>query len=262
MSGVIQDIPVAGASLVVETEGVGRPLVLVHGLGDDRHAWDPICSSLSREHRLIRYDLRGFGESSEIGQEPFRHSRDLLTVLDTLQIPECDLLGVSMGASICLNLTLDCPERVRRLVLISPSLVGWEWSDEWRSDWARITEAARQDGIAAARELWWNHPIFSTTRANPVARDHLQTSISRYAGRHWLDNNEEAALPDLERLHTLAAPTLLLSGAKDLPDFRLIADLIEGSTPRVSRIDFAEAGHLLHLEYPVEVVAHVSTFLK
>src|ERR1700753_2378644 len=147
MSGVMQKIAVDGAALVIETVGTGCPLLLVHGLGDDRRAWDPICGLLSEERRVIRYDLRGFGESLEFGQTPFRHSSDLHDVLDSLAIAQCDLLGVSLGGSVCLNFALDFPERVGRLALISPSLVGWEWSDEWRSYWVQVTEVARQDSI-------------------------------------------------------------------------------------------------------------------
>ena len=68
-------------------------------------------------------------------------------------------------------------------------------------------------------------------------------------------------MPDLDRLPALAVPALLLTGARDVADFRLIADLIEGSAPGVQRIDIGGAGHLLHLERPVAVVEHIRRFL-
>lgn len=257
----MHSIPVNGAHLVAETTGHGEPFVLLHGLGDDRRTWDPIASVFSPERMVVRYDLRGYGESVEPGAVPFRHAQDLRVVLDTLGIDRCDLMGVSMGGSVALNFSLDFPERVRRLVLISPGLVGWEWSDEWRALWTQITAAARNTGIAEARELWWNHPLFATTRQHSAASDSLRRGILNYSGKHWLHDNEEPAYPDLDRLHALSMPTLLLTGTQDLADFRLIADLIEAAAVQVSRIDVDGAGHLVYLEYPEIVVSAVRRFL-
>jgi pimeloyl-ACP methyl ester carboxylesterase len=236
--------------------------VLLHGFAADRRSWDQITSVLSRERRIVRYDLRGYGESVESGRVRFRHSRDLLAVLDKLKIAHCDLLGVSMGGSVAVNFALDFPARVRRLVLISPGLVGWEWSDQWRALWTRITDAARNQDISQARELWWNHPLFSTTRSRHVPSEILRDEISRYSGKQWLYDDEEPALPDLDRVPTLHSPTLLITGTRDLADFRLIADLIEAAAPHVHRIDIDGAGHLPQLECPLEVINEVSTFLS
>jgi pimeloyl-ACP methyl ester carboxylesterase len=52
-------------------------------------------------------------------------------------------------------------------------------------------------------------------------------------------------------------PTLLLTGGRDFTDLRLIADVIAGAAPEVRRIDFAGAGHMLHLERPAEVAAAI-----
>lgn len=262
VNSALQTVPASGASLVVETQGQGYPAVaLVHGFADDRTTWNRVCIALSQRRQVVRYDLRGYGESAEFGDAPFRHGHDLLLILDRLKIDRCDLLGASMGGSIALNFALDHPGRVRRLVLISPGLVGWEWSAEWRTLWDRITDAARGGRMAEARELWWIHPLFATARAHAEAREQLRESISRYSGKQWIADNEEPALPDLDRLTSLAVPTLLLTGARDLADFRLIADLIEGAAPNVSRVDFEGSGHLLHLERPEEVIARVEKFL-
>jgi len=262
VTGLLHTIPVPGAVLVVEAQGEGAPpLVLIHGFGDDRHIWDRLSAALSQRRQVVRYDLRGFGDSVEHGNAPFRHSRDLLSILDTLGIPQCDLLGASMGGSVALSFALDFPARVRRLILISPGIVGWEWSPAWNDRWALITEAARKGEMASAHDLWWNHPLFETTRANPAAGECLRRSISRYSGRHWVADNEQPSLPDLDRLPALAVPTLLLTGSCDLPDFRLIADLIAGAAPDVSRFDVEGAGHLLHLERPQEVIIRIAEFL-
>jgi pimeloyl-ACP methyl ester carboxylesterase len=233
---------------------------LVHGFSGDRQTWVHIADVLAAKRQVIRYDLRGHG-ASQAGNVSYRHADDLLTVLDTLGIRQCDVVGVSMGGSISLNFALDHPERVRRLILISPGLVSWEWSDEWKALWAPIVEAARDGDIEAARELWINHPLFATARAHPDADRYLRQSVSGYSGSHWVADLEQPTLPDLDRLTSLSAPTLLIAGARDLPDFRLIADLIEAAAPRVRRVDVDGAGHLVHLERLAEVIGQIRAFL-
>jgi pimeloyl-ACP methyl ester carboxylesterase len=261
VSSVTQTIEVAGATLMVETAGLGDPLVLLHGFGDDRHSWDVLVAALVSERQVIRYDLRGFGQSSISARLPFRHSSDLQSLLDTLQLDRCDLLGISLGGSIALNLALNSPERVRRLVLINPALTGWDWSDDWRSRWREIRRTARACGVESAKALWWQHPLFDTARAIPTAAQQLRTRIARYAGTQWLYDDEEPALPDVDRLPTLSVKTLLLTGTEDQPDFRLIADLIEGAADSVTRVDMHDSGHLLTLEQPSQVLTRVREFL-
>jgi 2-succinyl-6-hydroxy-2,4-cyclohexadiene-1-carboxylate synthase len=247
----------------MDTQGEGEPVVLLHGFAGSRRTWDLIAPGLARRHRVLRYDLRGFGESMDIERLPFRHSRDLATVLDDLGLQSCALIGASMGGSVALNFALDSPARVRRLLLVSPAITAWEWSEEWRSLWRPIVKLARSGDLAGARELWWEHPLFATTRAMSGVADRFRESVQSYSGIHWAEGDlEEAAIPDVDRLAGLSVPALLLTGSEDLPDFRLIAGLIEAAAPGVRRIDYAGAGHLLHLERPEEVIADIAAFLE
>jgi 2-succinyl-6-hydroxy-2,4-cyclohexadiene-1-carboxylate synthase len=255
-------IEVPGASLMAESVGRGDPLVLLHGFGDDRHSWDTLVTALSPEREVIRYDLRGFGQSSIAARLPYRHAADLKALLDAFHLECCDLLGISLGGSIALNFALDHPQRVRRLVLINPALTGWDWSEDWRSRWLEIKRTARACGVEAAKALWWRHPLFDTARAIPAAAQQLRTRIARYAGTQWLYDDEEPALPDVDRLPALSVRTLLLTGTEDQPDFRLIADLIEGAASAVKRVDLQGSGHLLTLEQPLQVLARVREFLE
>ena len=256
----VLDVP--GARLAVETEGVGADVLLLHGFAGDRSLWDWIWPRLVQDRRAIRYDLRGFGESVEPGNAPFRHADDLAAVLDALRIDRCALVGVSMGGGIALNFALDHPDRVERLALVSPGLVAWEWSGEWRSAWGRIVRAAQGGDLGEARELWWRHPLFDTTRKVRSAALKLRASLDAYSGRHWAHGDNEApALPDVDRIGLLTSQTLLLTGAADLPDFRLIAGVIEAMAPEVTRIDYEGAGHMLHLERPERFAADLMRFL-
>lgn len=103
------------------------------------------------------------------------------------------------------------------------------------------------------------HPLFSTTRAS-AAGQALFESIMRFAGEQWIHDDHEPMLPDLERLHLLKVRTLLMSGARDFEDFRVIASMIEASASDMQRIEHAGLGHLLHLEDPEHCARAIGSF--
>lgn len=235
--------------------------VFVHGFGGDLHTWDLLWAAFGENLSAIRYDLRGFGQSIDNSNEPFNHADDLLAILDAKNIECCDLVGVSMGGAIALNFALDHAERVRNLLLISPGIVAWEWSDAWKALWRPIVTKARAGDMDGARQLWWQHPLFATTR-NSEGASALYESIMRYSGAQWVRENHKMMLPDIERLHQLCVRTLLLTGEQDFEDFRLTADLIEASATNLKRIDWPNRGHLLQLEDPGSCMREIVSFLN
>lgn len=245
----------------VEQRGTQPNTVFVHGFGGDLHSWDSIWPLLGDDLPTMRYDLRGFGQSPAPADEPFSHVEDLTALLDARGIDRVDLVGISMGGAISVGFALDHPKRVRSLVLISPGLMGWEWSEEWRQAWRAITIAARGGDMDRARQLWFEHPLFETTRASPAASA-LSESIARYSGAQWIRDPQRPVLPDVDRLHQLTQPILLLAGDRDMPDFRLAADLIAGSAPNVRRVDYPALGHMLTLEAPAQIAEAIRTFLR
>ena len=248
-------VAVEGATLAGERSGEGPPLVLLHGMAGERGDWNRLLAALPTDYPVLRYDLRGFGQSPSDDRE-YSHTDDLLALFDAQGIDRAPLLGLSMGGGVALNFALSHPERVSRLILVSPAMVGWEWSDEWKALWRGVSRAAREGDMALARERWWQHPMSAVARQSEAAGD-LRHAIDAYHGRQWIRDNQRDELPDVDRLHTLAMPLLLLTGEHDVADIRLIADVIEGAAPDVRRIDYAGAGHMLHLERAAEVAAAI-----
>ncbi|MFC0203735.1 alpha/beta fold hydrolase [Novosphingobium soli] len=255
-------IPVAGAVLAGERrDGHGTPLVLAHGFGGSRKDWQAVLAALPGERSLVAYDLRGFGESAAEASVAYSHADDLLALLDALGIAQADLCGMSLGGASVLNFALDHPERVRRLVLVSPLMVGWSWSADWIARWKEIGRAAREGDMDHARALWWDHPLFDAVRAGPGAPA-LRTSIAAFHGGQWVRDEQRPAFPDIDRLGSLQAPTLLLTGARDVEDFRLIAQVLEAMVPDLTRIDHADAGHMLNFETPATIAGQIDAFLQ
>lgn len=254
-------IHAAAVDFHAEQTGENPQAIFLHGFGGDLHAWDLVWPVLGNNFSALRYDLRGYGQSIDSAATPFHHADDLLAIMDALELDQCNVIGVSMGGSVALNFALDHPERVRNLILISPGMVGWDWSDAWRTLWQGIVDKARTGDMDAAKKLWWQHPLFATTRACE-AGSLLHESIQRFSGAQWIRNYEKENLPDVERLHTLGTRTLLLTGGRDVDDFRLIADLIEASAPDTTRIDWPEYGHLLNFDNPSGCARAIISFLS
>ncbi|MDE8653277.1 alpha/beta fold hydrolase [Novosphingobium album (ex Liu et al. 2023)] len=254
---------ILGEWLPGERRGEGddaRPLVLIHGFGGSRHDWAGVRNALPAGLPTLAYDQRGFGESTGPDGVAFSHAEDLLRLLDALGIATADICGMSLGGATALNFALNWPARVRRLVLVSPLMVGWSWTPEWVALWKAMGRAARAGDMATARELWWQHPLFAPTRESPAA-DTLRAAIAAFHGHQWIRDDQRNELPEIERLHRLAMPTLLLTGGRDLPDFRLMAEVIASAAPHVERIDHPDAGHMLTYERPREIAGEITRFL-
>lgn len=234
------------------------PLVLIHGFAGNLALWDGLIDAL-QPRPIIRYDLRGFGKSPLL-KAGASHSGDLKALLDELGIESCHLMGCSMGGSIAMNFALDFPGIVQKLILVSPGLTAWEWSDAWQEHWQDIVRCARSGDMPSARELWVQHPLFASTKRAGMF-DTLRNSIDDYSGIHWMrDDLEGDAFPDMERLHMMEAATHLVSGRWDIDEFRLISDIICSAIPDCTRDDI-DAGHMIPLEMPDRLAEIVETCL-
>jgi pimeloyl-ACP methyl ester carboxylesterase len=254
-------VPVGGAVISGEQRGAIPRLVFVHGMAGERHDWDRLLAWLPSDLTYLRYDLRGFGRSTAQEGVAFSHSDDLLAVLDARGVLAAGIVGLSMGGGIALNFALNHPRRVSRLILISPWMIGWEASHEWKTLWRAVAAAAQAGEMALARERWLRHPMFALVREDEELAAELCRSIEGYHGRQWIADDQRAEFPDIERLHTLAMPTLVLTGEHDLPDVRLIAQTIVAAAPDASRVDYAGAGHMVHLERASQAAATIGRFI-
>jgi len=119
---------VNGTTLYYEVAGDGHPLVLNHGGLVDNHSWDDQFDELAQHFKVIRYDMRGFGDSGMLknGMEPYSMERDLYSLLQFLGIEKAYMLGLSMGGSLAIDFTLQYPEMVDALITVGAGLSGSE----------------------------------------------------------------------------------------------------------------------------------------
>lgn len=257
------------SDLYREQAGDGPPVVLVHeGIADSR-MWEPQWQTFPRAHRTIRYDLRGFGRSP-IEPGVFSHARDLVALLDEVSLERTALVGGSIGGRVALEVAVEQPKRVEKLVLMDSALPGIDWSREIEAGWAE-EEAALEHGdldeaVEVSLRMWVDGPGRSPDDVDPAVRERV-----REMQRRALDlqaplgdqAREELLVPDVrERLDEVRASTLVLTGEEDQPDIHSIAEHLAEGIPGARRASIAGAAHLPSLERPTEFDALVLDFLK
>ena len=113
-------MPVAelpGVRLHYEDAGEGPPLVLLHGIGASRQDWEFNVPAFARHYRVIAPDLRGFGLSERSGNYSVAtFAGDIWLLLEQLGVADFHLIGHSMGGAVALQMAVDRPQRIRRLV--------------------------------------------------------------------------------------------------------------------------------------------------
>jgi pimeloyl-ACP methyl ester carboxylesterase len=247
-------LQVEGGEIYFESAGEGDSIVLLHGFGLDARMWEPQFDAFAPSHRVVRYDLRGFGRSSAPPPSPYSHEDDLKALLAHLEISRAHVVGLSMGGRMALRFAAAYPNAVRSLVLADPALDGQSWSEDWQKRWAEMCGAAKAGRIDDAKKSWLEHPLFDPARADTAIASLLATMIGDYSGWHWhnRDSARNPTPPLSQRLAEFLTPTLLITGDRDLPDFLGAAELLERALPNVRRWIVQGAGHMVNLEAPRE----------
>ncbi|HEX5841689.1 MAG TPA: 3-oxoadipate enol-lactonase [Pseudomonas sp.] len=238
-------------------------LVLSNSLGTDLHMWDAQAATFAEHFRVLRYDSRGHGQSlvTDGLYSIEQNGRDVLALLDALDIAKVHFCGLSMGGLIGQWLAINAPARIERLVLCNTAAkIG---SPEV---WNPRIDTVLRDGQAAMLALRdvsiarWFTPEFAAAEqalVEPVVGMLAATSPRGYAANC-------AAVRDAdfrEQLASIKAPTLIVCGTADAvttPEHgRFIQERIRGA----ELVEF-HAAHLSNVEAGAAFTRAVLTFLQ
>lgn len=254
----LQICKVAQGYLAFEARGKGLPIVLIHGFTFDMRTWDAQVEVLSQFFQVVRYDLRGFGRSS-LPRGPYSHVEDLQVLIQSLSLSAPVLIGLSLGANIALTYALENPGIVRALILASPGLPGFAWSEDRPPDAAAAI--AKSHGVKAARRFWLDHQLFASLRRFPSAFARVCRMVQDYSGWHWRGENPTTQASFIDRLSECTSPTLVMSGSLDVPGYRQIATKLSRDIPGAVLLTFANAGHVLNEEDPAGFLGAILDFV-
>jgi 3-oxoadipate enol-lactonase len=244
-----------------ELSGGKRPvLVLSNSLGADVSMWEPQMPELAPRFRVLRYDTRGHGQSSvTAGDYTIEQlGRDIIDLLDTLQLDRVHFCGLSMGGVIGIWLGVNAPNRLHRLVLCNTAArIGTK--EMWN---ARIA-LTRRDGmkpVAAAVIERWFTPEFRAAFPERVAKAQSMLENTPPAGYAACC----AAIRDMDQrdaVERIALPTQIIYGGKDpvtpAADAEFMNERIAGS----AKVEL-NAAHLSNVEQPDAFTEALSSFLS
>ena len=254
-----------GARLNVDIAGEGEPVILLHGFTFDLRMWESQVEPLAARHRVVRYDLRGYGLSTL--PQPgvlYSHADDLAALAARLGASRPHLVGFGLGGRVALDYALAYPGRTRSIVLVEGVVGGWTWSPAFQNAYRPVLEAGQRGDVAAAKAAWLQQPFFSAARERPEVMARVRRMVDDYSGWHFTHVDPERPLtpPAARRLAALDVPTLALVGERDVPDLHRMANALVADASGARRATLAGAGYASPLETPDRVSAAILTFLS
>lgn len=261
-----------GTELYYEVTGQGHPLVLNHGWLGDYHFWDDQFEAFAQHFKVIRYDIRGFGQSGkrQKGMEPFSMERDLRSLLEFLGIEKTFLLGLSMGGTLAIDFTLQYPEMVDALITVSAGLSGFEDvpDEQLKALFGSVQKALGSGDIAGAAEVLlqiWTAGLYrKPEQVDSRIRERVRASML-----HNFKRGDDPAVqpqkmepPAAGRLSEIHTPTLILVGNRDVKNIQLIAQTLENEIVGARKVVISDTAHYPNLEKPQQFNEAVITFLK
>lgn len=241
-------------------QGEGFPLLMGSSLGTDRRLWERYALVLSEEHRVIRYDHRGHGQSPvpEGDYSLEEIAGDALELMDHLGIGCADYCGVSMGGMVGMWIAAHHPSRIRRLVLACTSA-----HMAPQQPWIERAALVRAEGVAAivspTLERWLTPEFLEVGSAESVQiRDQLLgTNPHGYAGCAMAVGGMDLR----ESLAKISAPTLVIVASDDPSTPPGHGELI-ASGVRQGELMRISGRHLACIESPEAVLPTVRAFLS
>ncbi|MFN2623575.1 MAG: alpha/beta fold hydrolase [Chthoniobacterales bacterium] len=250
---------VSRSKIYYEECGSGPAIVLLHDGLLHSVVWDEVWQPLAAKYHVIRYHRRGYGRSDP-ATSLFSPTEDLAKLLTHLKVQHAVMVGSSSGGA----LAIEHPEMVAGLFLIGPVLHGMDYSAEFRERANRNNEPMeRDDARAMARN--WSQDKFLIAGTNEKARRKIYEQLVADAEKlkeYDAGLEEKLSPPASKRLGEIKAPTLILVGEADTSDVRAHSEAIHAGISGSERVVVKDAGHLIQLDKPEELVQRLETFAE
>lgn len=246
------------------------PIILVHGTSASLHTWDGWTEVLSKHHRVIRFDMQGFGLTGPHPQAKYRiedYAETLVNLMDAMNIDTAIVAGNSLGGYVAWSTAVLYPERVSKLVLVDSS--GYPFQSESIPLGFRISQS----------------PVLKYLLGNIMPRSVVKSSLENVYGNpekiteelvdRYFDLNiregNRAALAKrfvetkagqlANRVGELTQPTLIMWGEQDRLIPISVGQRFHREIKNSQFISFSELGHVPHEEDPLITAEAVEQFL-
>jgi 3-oxoadipate enol-lactonase / 4-carboxymuconolactone decarboxylase len=235
-------------------------VVFSTSVGATLEMWDPQVRALDDRFRLLRYDTRGHGRSQVVDRPTSIEelADDLAGLLDALGIAKAHLVGLSLGGMTGQALALRHPDKLESLVLLATSAY-LPPAEAWTERAATVRAKGMATIADTVMSRWFTRAfkerapaIVAATRERFVANDANGYAICCEAIRDM----------DLRpAIGAVRTPTLILAGADDPATPVAMMEDIRARIPDAEMIIVPRTAHLLNIERPEIVNAHLAAFL-
>ncbi len=246
--------------------GQGPPVVLVHGFGSALVVWTEVIKTLSKNHRVIALDLKGFGwtDRPEGDYGPKAQAKLIAALMDKRGIKSAAVVAHSWGCSVALRLALEDPQRVTRLALYSawafeeqlPTFALWSRSKPLGELLFSLFYTERPDDWVARAyydKRYVTYELVEATRAAARRPGASAAALAVTRGQRY------AAVQ--ERYKTIAQPTLILWGREDHVSLVGFGKRLAETMPNASLLVFPNTGHFPMVESRTATTAALAQFL-
>jgi pimeloyl-ACP methyl ester carboxylesterase len=261
-------VDVEGLAVHYRDEGQGFPVVLLHGAASSLFTWDAWAADLSKNYRVIRYDLPGFGLTGPNATKDYSmawHVRFLEEFLDKLNVPACALAGNSFGGRIAWEFAYAHPERVKKLILVDASGYPAPERKILAMRLARMPVIGPILGHATPRffvAMTVRQTYGDPRRVTDAVVDRYYELILRAGNREAFGILNRTPTPDRSaRIQAIQVPSLILWGSEDRAVPVSFAERFHRDIRRSRVIVYPGVGHIPMEEIPVETVRDARAFL-
>ena len=241
-------------------------LLILHGLFGSRNNWAPLARKLARYQDVYALDMRNHGDSQRADSMSYPEmANDILWFMTGEDLPEVSVLGHSMGGKIAMQLALDAPQQIKKLIVadIAPR--------EYEARHEKIFQAVDEIDRAMLTSRRDADRLIQEILPEEDLRMFLLTSLRREEDQilgwrtnmHGVRKNYQAisAAPSFTPGRQYMGPTLIIGGTQSpyitQDDQKLILSLFPNR-----QIEMINAGHWLHVQQPELFFSLVSGFLK
>jgi 3-oxoadipate enol-lactonase len=253
-----------------QIHGKGSPLLFLHAGFQDIKMWDKQVAWFKKYNTVITIDLPGHGLTK--GVDTSLLVQDVLKIfLDSLHIKKASFIGLSIGAACVVDLVLAYPERVNKVVLVSPGLSGWPevltldtLSKQCFAQMDRVDSSKNRDSIAAYfTNIWCIGPGRKPEAVSSYAREYVFQTTLTCLKQHTEDNRwpQLSKTSAASRMHQWNRPLLIISGDEDIPFISTVALWIHHTVQGSKKIVIPHTAHMLNMEKPMAFNQTVHSFL-
>ena len=242
---------VNGQRLYYEIAGDGDLVVLLHGSFAVADIMEAPATGLASGFRALRVDRRGHGRSNEFkGPVSIQDEvADITALLDWFSAGQIHMLGHDDGCEIAIEFALAHPDRTLSLVLLSPTVEGFPWSEEAAAFRKDLVNTFRTSGLKAMNEKLLASPIFDVAKEREGIFERLADVYRRakWAGGSF-ERPPHEGLTQFQRLPDLKTKTAIFVGAKDEPERLRCAGRMKDLIPGAQLIEIPDTSRFFHVE--------------